>query len=340
MDGPAEIVVHGGELVLNFGMARREKVQVRRVSIERMRQSLERTLRAEGKSENTVYSYSLSVRLLTEFLAARGHDLTVDVSRDDIRDFIAEQSTRREITDSQGRKHMGGSPATALVRYKSLQQFFRHCVEEEELEVSPMQGMRAPSFERESPPIVEDDVLKRLLKARSGKSLRDRRDTALLRIFFDTGCRLSEVTNLTQGDVKLAQQQLVVRGKGNRVRVVDFGAKTSQAIDKYLRLLEREAPERVGDDKQLWVGRQGRMSTSGVTNALHIMCSDADVPRLHWHQMRHTFAHVWLKGGGTEGDLMELAGWRSRGMLDIYAKFAKEERAHGAAKRMSLGDRV
>jgi site-specific recombinase XerC len=62
------------------------------------------------------------------------------VSKDDLRDFIAEQTTKN-------------SPATALVRYKSLQQFFRHCVEEEELEVSPMAGMRAPAFEREPPPL-------------------------------------------------------------------------------------------------------------------------------------------------------------------------------------------
>src|SRR5665213_3336089 len=153
-------------------MARRPNTPVRRVTIDRMSQSLERTLRAEGKSEKTCYSYALSVRLLREFLAERDHDLTVDVSKDDIREFIAAQTTKN-------------SPATALVRYKSLQQFFRHCVEEEELEISPMTGMRAPAFEREPPPIVSDEILTKLLKSRSGTGLEDRRDTALLRLFLD-----------------------------------------------------------------------------------------------------------------------------------------------------------
>jgi site-specific recombinase XerD len=305
-----------------------------------MTQSLERTLRAEGKSEKTVYSYTLSVQLLTEFLAARGRDLTVDVSRDDIRDFITQQSKRRKITDSLGRTHFGGSPATALVRYKGLQQFFKHCVEEQELDVSPMQGMRAPTFEREAPAIVTDDVLKKLLKARSGTSLTDRRDTAILRTFLDTGCRLSEVTDLRQGDVDLKHQEIAVRGKGNRVRVVAPNNKAAKSLDQYLRALEREWPERVGDDLPLWYGRAGRMSTSGVTAVLHRMCDDADVPRLHWHQLRHTWAHQWLAEGGNEGDLMTNAGWRSRAMLDTYARATKAERARDASRHLALGDRV
>lgn len=287
-----------------------------------------RTLRAEGKSEKTIYSYTLCVRLLIDYLGERDRPLTVDVARDDIRDFIAEQTAKN-------------SPATALVRYKGLQQFFRHCVEEDELDTSPMTGMRAPAFEREPPPIVPDEILTRLLKARSGTGIEHRRDTALLRVFLDTGCRLSEVTHLRQGDVDMARQVVTVRGKGNRVRITTFGAKTGTALDRYLRQLERERPERleIADD-WLWIGRQGRMTVSGVTEVLHRMCADAGVPRLHWHQLRHTFAHTWLAEGGNEGDLMALAGWRSRSMLDIYAKSAQVERAHQASRRLSLGDRV
>ncbi|MGA7416409.1 MAG: tyrosine-type recombinase/integrase [Acidimicrobiales bacterium] len=309
----------------------------RTVSIDTMSKSLQRTLRAEGKSEKTVYSYALSVRLLSEFLDERGRELTINVSKDDLRDFITEQATRRKLPNGK----MGGSPATAMVRFKSLQQFFRHCVEEEELDVSPMAGMRAPKVEHDPVPIVPDDVLARLVKARAGKTLEDRRDTAIFRVFLDTGCRLSEVTNLRVSDVNLDNQTIQVLGKGNRVRHVTFGMKAAQAIERYLRLLERERPEMIAEpDSWLWVGRQGRMTTSGITDILHRMCDDAGVPRLHWHQLRHTFAHEWLAKGGNEGDLMSLAGWQSRSMLDRYAKSAQVERAHAASRRMSLGDRI
>src|ERR1035437_3571518 len=218
-----------------------------------MSRSLQRTLRAEGKSEQTIYSYVLSVRLLTEFLKRAGHDLNVDVERDDIRDFIAEQGTPREIVDCLGRKHRSGSSSTALVRFKSLQQFFRHCVEEGELEVSPMIGMRAPRADDIPVPIVSDEVLIKLIKVRSGKSFEDRRDTAILRVFVDTGCRRAEVTNLRISDIDLDNQTIQIVGKGNKVRRSAFGVKTAQSLDRYLRLLERECPDRMpAEQGYLW----------------------------------------------------------------------------------------
>jgi integrase len=84
----------------------------------------------------------------------------------------------------------------------------------------------------------------------------------------------------------------------------------------------------------------GRITTSGITDVLDRMCDDAGIPRLNWHRFRHKFAHTWLASGNNDGDLVELAGWRSRTMIDVYARSAKVQRAHEAARRSSLGDRV
>src|SRR5919197_4015837 len=94
--------------------------------------SFRRTLRAADKSERTVKSYTEAVGLLAEFLGKRGHPLTVtEITRADVRDFIIDQLQRWK-------------PATALNRYRSLQAFFKWCVAEQEVDVSPMAGMTPP----------------------------------------------------------------------------------------------------------------------------------------------------------------------------------------------------
>ena len=286
-----------------------------------------RHLRAENKSNNTVTIYTGAARKLAAWLTEhRADDVTSweDVKAEHIQDWtISILETR--------------SAGYANNLHRSIQQFFKWWSAWTEAP-NPMAGLKPPLVPEQDVPVLRQEQLVALLKDCAGKSFVDQRDLAILLLFMDTGVRRMEMSGMQLEDLDLEMREVKIHGKGRRDRVVSYGRKTAVVLDKYLRI---RGKQKLKDSPALWLAEKnkGALTRWGVYEMLKRRGSAAGVPELYPHMLRHSWAHH-KKLHISEEELMRLAGWRSRQMLDRYAASTASERAREAGRRTALSDQL
>lgn len=295
-------------------------------------------LRGQRKSPQTVKAYTTGVRMYLDWCAANrphadGLDRRSESSGQNFLDRRRVNAWIAQLLDE------GAEAATARARQLALRRFTAWLVDEDELDTDPLLGLKPPKLDTKVIPVLSDDEVARLVKACAGKTFRDRRDEALVRLMLETCLRAEEALSMTIPDTDLGEGKTVIRrGKGGKGRTVWFGPKTGMAIDRYLRL---RRTHRLAGTPTLWLGDRGKtFAYHGLFDTLKMRARLAGVVDFHPHRLRHTGSSRWLDAGGSEGGLMAQNGWSRRDMLDRYTRSTSERRAGEEARRLNLGDTV
>lgn len=252
-----------------------------------------------------------------------------------IGDLPLGQITRRELRSYLAhRQEQGLSIYTIHQDFRSLRTFFYWCKREGYLSVSPMESIKPPKLPQKLPKALGPAQIEMLLQVVKATEYPQRNET-IIRLFLDTGLRLSELINLNLGDVDLVQGIAIVRqGKGAKDRHVPLGAKMCLRLHRYIRDSHQPLP----GERALFVTRFGsRFSTDGLRRLFRTL--DARLPyHLHPHMLRHTFATEYLRAGGNLEYLRRIMGHASIETTQIYLHVVDGDLTE-AHKSLSPGDR-
>ncbi len=281
-------------------------------------QFLEYTEIERGRSLNTVENYD---RYLSRFLSYIKTDNPKEVTDTSVREFrlwLNRQST-------------GNNRATGETLSKKTQNYylialraFLKYLAREDIETLPAERIELAKVTQRELDLITRDELTRLLDSPKGSELKDLRDKAILELLFSTGLRVSELCSL-KADMDLRSDELSIRGKGGKVRVVFLSTEAKDAVKKYL-----AARKDMSDALFVQVGSEigKKKETTKDVKALtkrsverivkqHAIKSGIS-KKVTPHVMRHMFATDLLGNGADLRSVQAILGHANIGTTQIY----------------------
>ncbi len=203
----------------------------------------------------------------------------------------------------------------------TLRSFFRYLGRRHGLTKNPMTAFRLPKFERRLPKVLDRARIDELFKIATGSATKEfagARDLAILELFYGTGMRLSELAGLRLNDADILADQVKVRGKGRKERILPLGRKAERALRQYLPLRDKLAGPAAGDT--LFLSARGSpLTPRGVQYVVHrFLRLVDDGSGFKVHSLRHSFATHLLDAGADMRAVQELLGHASLSTTQVY----------------------
>ncbi len=236
-------------------------------------------------------------------------------------------------------KESGMATASLTRKVSTIRSFYRFLVREGKIESTPLTGIFAPKREQKLPTILSKDDLDTLIESADETTPAGLRNRAMLEMMYASGVRLSEIVGLNLRSIDLDERTVVVRGKGNKERMVLLGKPAEKTLRRYLS--EGRPKVATGAEEALFLNRDGnRLSGRSVQKMVRKHALKAGLEVHVWpHLLRHSFATHLLDGGAELRVVQELLGHASAQTTQIYTHVtAARQRETMDRAREKLGE--
>ena len=287
------------------------------IDLSRLIKHFESFNRSEGKSPRTLEWYTYVLEFFRHWLEESGWSTALkDVGEDEVREFILYLQERRV----NGRLL---SSHTVANRVRGLKGFFSWLGRQGYTEIDSLERLKAPKTDQKLVEILTPKEVDQLFSAINANSAFGARNSAMVALFLDSGLRLSELSGLEEENVHLDDRYIKVMGKGSKERMLPLGARCHRAMLHYYYHFRPEPLHR--GVQTFFLALDGYPLTSAAISSVVVRLSkSAEVPRLHPHLFRHTYATHFLINGGDLLLLKQNLGHSSLTMVEHYRHVASQ----------------
>lgn len=291
--------------------------------LEHYQQALSR----ENASPYTLKNYGTDIGQFIAYAAEAGVTTPDGLTRDLVRHYLA------ELTD------IGYARASIARRVFELRAFGDHLVSQGVWEENLFRRIEAPRLPQRLPHYLTHEQMQQLLTIPFPPTPQGLRDRAILETLYASGVRVSELSGLNLGDMRLSAGELRVIGKGDKERWVFIGEPAQRALRAYL---DEGRPQLLGKrtSSAVFLNRSGgRLSVRSISTIVREAGIAAGIPfEVTPHVLRHTFATHMLDGGADLRVVQELLGHSNIATTQIYTHISQAHarevyrRAHPQAR--------
>ena len=254
----------------------------------------------EGASDKTIGLYANRLRIFFDYVRR----VPQEVCTNEIRLFLAEYQMQRGISDR------------SLDKFRQvLNGFFDWCLNEEYISKNPCKNIKEIKFE-----VEPRHSLTRMQLEQVRRACITKRDLAIVDVLYSTGCRVTELINMSFYDINADKSSINIIGKGKKHNTVYLNDAAKLSLDDYL-------AERKGDSKYLFVSDRAPYDKLSVRSVQHMFSGIGKKLniKLTPHIIRHTSATLALQSGMSITQVQKMLGHASVNTTQIYAETTQED---------------